>query len=175
MINIQSDSRKIKKGDTFVALKCEVNDGHQYIDKAIENGASKVIAVDVGTNQMHSSLLSNPKLELHENTDIRNLNVEVVKDIEVAVIDTSFISVTKFVPIITKYPNLISKNIFNIYIIIKTNNVVIGVIARIRLSIILYFESAFKGFSFTLSFTTKFASKIGIKSKSSGMSLYEFS
>lgn len=44
MINIQSDSRKIKKGDIFVALKCEVNDGHQYIDKAIENGASKVIA-----------------------------------------------------------------------------------------------------------------------------------
>lgn len=77
-----------------------------FTDCCIQNGASKVIAVDVGTNQMHSSLLSNPKLELHENTDIRNLNVEVVKDIEVAVIDTSFISVTKFVPIITKYPNL---------------------------------------------------------------------
>lgn len=44
MINIQSDSRKIKKGDIFVALKCEVNDGHKYIDKAIENGASKIIA-----------------------------------------------------------------------------------------------------------------------------------
>ena len=44
MINIQSDSRKIKKGDIFVALQCEVNDGHKYIDKAIENGASKVIA-----------------------------------------------------------------------------------------------------------------------------------
>ena len=44
MINIQSDSRKIKKGDIFVALKCEVNDGHKYIEKAIENGASKVVA-----------------------------------------------------------------------------------------------------------------------------------
>ena len=44
MLNIQSDSRKIKKGDTFVAIKCEVNDGHKYIEKAIENGASKVIA-----------------------------------------------------------------------------------------------------------------------------------
>ncbi|MBE6160298.1 MAG: UDP-N-acetylmuramoyl-L-alanyl-D-glutamate--2,6-diaminopimelate ligase [Lactobacillales bacterium] len=44
MINIQSDSRKIKKGDIFVALQCEVNDGHKYIDKAIENGASKIIA-----------------------------------------------------------------------------------------------------------------------------------
>lgn len=44
MLNIQSDSRKIKKGDTFVAVKCEVNDGHKYIEKAIENGASKIIA-----------------------------------------------------------------------------------------------------------------------------------
>ncbi len=44
MINIQSDSRKIKKGDIFVALKCEVNDGHKYIESAIENGASKIIA-----------------------------------------------------------------------------------------------------------------------------------
>lgn len=44
MLNIQSDSRKIKKGDIFVAVKCEVNDGHKYIEKAIENGASKIIA-----------------------------------------------------------------------------------------------------------------------------------
>lgn len=44
MLNIQSDSRKIKKGDTFIAIKCEVNDGHKYIEKAIENGASKIIA-----------------------------------------------------------------------------------------------------------------------------------
>ena len=44
MLNIQSDSRKIKKGDIFVAVKCEVNDGHQYIESAIKNGASKIIA-----------------------------------------------------------------------------------------------------------------------------------
>ena len=43
MLNIQSDSRKIKPGDTFVAVKCEVNDGHSYVEKAIENGASKVV------------------------------------------------------------------------------------------------------------------------------------
>ena len=43
MLNIQTDSRKIKPGDTFVAIKCEVNDGHKYIDSAIKNGASKLI------------------------------------------------------------------------------------------------------------------------------------
>jgi len=44
MLNIQTDSRKIKPGDTFVALKCELNDGHDYIEAAINNGASKIIA-----------------------------------------------------------------------------------------------------------------------------------
>jgi len=44
VINIKSDSRKIKPGDTFIAIKCEINDGHQYIEKAIENGAAKIIA-----------------------------------------------------------------------------------------------------------------------------------
>lgn len=44
MINIKSDSRKIKPGDTFIAVKCEVNDGHNYIEKAIQNGATKIIA-----------------------------------------------------------------------------------------------------------------------------------
>jgi UDP-N-acetylmuramoyl-L-alanyl-D-glutamate--2,6-diaminopimelate ligase len=44
MINIQSDSRKIKPGDTFVAVKCEVNDGHKYIENAIVSGASKIVA-----------------------------------------------------------------------------------------------------------------------------------
>ncbi len=41
-MDIKSDSRKIKKGDTFIALKY-INDGHEYILDAIERGASKVI------------------------------------------------------------------------------------------------------------------------------------
>ncbi len=43
MINIKSDSRKVKKGDIFIALRGISSDGHSYIDKAIENGASKLI------------------------------------------------------------------------------------------------------------------------------------
>lgn len=43
-MNITTDSRKVKPGDIFVAVKCEVTDGHQYIEKAIENGAVKIIA-----------------------------------------------------------------------------------------------------------------------------------
>lgn len=37
------DTRKFDKGDIFVALKGENTDGHNFIDKAIENGASSVI------------------------------------------------------------------------------------------------------------------------------------
>jgi len=41
-MNIKSDSRKIKPGDTFIALEY-INDGHKYVLDAIENGATKVI------------------------------------------------------------------------------------------------------------------------------------
>ncbi|HAB67148.1 MAG TPA: UDP-N-acetylmuramoyl-L-alanyl-D-glutamate--2,6-diaminopimelate ligase [Firmicutes bacterium] len=43
MINIKIDSRKIVQGDTFVALKGSTVDGHDFINKAIENGATKVV------------------------------------------------------------------------------------------------------------------------------------
>lgn len=41
---IQVDSRKVKKGDTFVAIKGLYVDGHDYIEKAILAGASQIIA-----------------------------------------------------------------------------------------------------------------------------------
>ena len=34
-----TDSRKVKKGDTFLALRGVETDGHDYIVSAIENGA----------------------------------------------------------------------------------------------------------------------------------------
>ena len=35
-IDIQSDSRKVLPGDTFIAIKGIDRDGHDYIEKAIE-------------------------------------------------------------------------------------------------------------------------------------------
>lgn len=43
MINIKSDSRKVKEGDIFIALRGINSDGHDYIEKAINNGAKKII------------------------------------------------------------------------------------------------------------------------------------
>lgn len=41
-MNIKDDSRKVKKGDTFIALN-KIHNGHDYVMDAIKNGASKVI------------------------------------------------------------------------------------------------------------------------------------
>ena len=44
-----------------------------FTDFALQNGAKKVIAVDVGTDQLHPSLRNDTRIELHEKTDIRNV------------------------------------------------------------------------------------------------------
>ena len=43
-INLKTNSKKVKPGDTFIALKGINNDGHNFIDEAIKNGASLIIA-----------------------------------------------------------------------------------------------------------------------------------
>lgn len=41
--DVQVDSRKVKQGSLFIAVKGSGADGHQFIDKAIENGAVAVL------------------------------------------------------------------------------------------------------------------------------------
>ena len=47
-MNIKSDSRRVKPGDIFVALRGIDGDGHKFISAAIKNGASKVIVEEDG-------------------------------------------------------------------------------------------------------------------------------
>lgn len=42
--SIQYDSRKVEKNNLFVAIKGVHSDGHSFIEKAIENGASVIVA-----------------------------------------------------------------------------------------------------------------------------------
>lgn len=42
-IDLKTDSRKVKPGDTFIAIRNVNTDGHDFINKAIENGATKII------------------------------------------------------------------------------------------------------------------------------------
>ena len=51
MFKYENDSRKVKEGQTFIAIKGLTVDGHNYIDKAISNGASHIISeIDLDIN-----------------------------------------------------------------------------------------------------------------------------
>ena len=71
-----------------------------FTDYALRHGASKVIAVELGTNQLHPSLHNNPKIELHEQTDIRSFKTE--QKIDLVVADVSFISLREILPSVAK-------------------------------------------------------------------------
>lgn len=43
---VQYDSRKVRRGDLFVAIKGNAVDGHQFIDNAVNNGARVVVLED---------------------------------------------------------------------------------------------------------------------------------
>lgn len=65
MINIKTDSRKIKSGDTFVAIKGLTVDGHDFIEKAIELGASKIVC-EHGSYSVETLVVPNTKEWLQE-------------------------------------------------------------------------------------------------------------
>src|SRR6266702_676309 len=79
-----------------------------FTDYALQHGARKVIAVDVGTNQLHPSLRPNPKVELYEQTDIRNVQVLSATP-DVVVIDVSFISLREILPHVARLSGAHSK------------------------------------------------------------------
>ena len=45
MLNIKTNSKLVTKGDTFIALSNMHHDGHDYIEEAIKNGATKIVAM----------------------------------------------------------------------------------------------------------------------------------
>lgn len=71
-----------------------------FTDYALQHGAEKVIAVDVGTNQLHPKLLEDERVESHEKTDIRKFSTD--EKVGIAVIDVSFISMTMVLPSVAK-------------------------------------------------------------------------
>lgn len=82
-----------------------------FTDYVLRHGALKVIAVDVGTKQLHPSLIGNPKIELHEQTDILDVgpwtmdggtkesNVyHLSSNVDILLVDVSFVSLRKILP-----------------------------------------------------------------------------
>ena len=72
-----------------------------FTDYALQHHARKVIAVDVGTNQLHPSLHGRADIELHEQTDIRDMH-ELSDTPDIVVIDVSFISLRDILPHVAK-------------------------------------------------------------------------
>lgn len=68
-----------------------------FTDYALQHGAQKSIAVELGTDQLHPSLHGNPQIELHEQTDVRDIKI-LSSPANIVVIDVSFISLRQILP-----------------------------------------------------------------------------
>lgn len=86
-----------------------------FTDYALQHGAARVYAVDVGTDQLHPSLRSDPRIELHEKTnildihcsstetsntpnpDLLNSKFQILHS-DIILIDVSFVSLRQLLP-----------------------------------------------------------------------------
>ena len=72
-----------------------------FTDCLLQHGAESVVCVDSGTNQLVWSLRDDPRVEVRERTNARNLKPSDFDNIlDLAVMDVSFISVKKVIPAI---------------------------------------------------------------------------
>lgn len=71
-----------------------------FTDYALKHGARKVLAVEVGSDQLHPSLHGHQQIELHEKTDIRDFTT--AEKIDIVVADVSFISLREILPAVAK-------------------------------------------------------------------------
>lgn len=70
-----------------------------FTEVLLSKGAARVLAVDVGRDQLHSSLKNDPRVEDLSPLDARALTAEHVPDgVDLVVTDVSFISLEKALP-----------------------------------------------------------------------------
>jgi 23S rRNA (cytidine1920-2'-O)/16S rRNA (cytidine1409-2'-O)-methyltransferase len=75
-----------------------------FTDYALKHGARKVIAVELGVGQLHPKLIGDKRIELHEKTDIRDIN-KLSTPVDLALIDVSFVSLREIIPAVLKLIN----------------------------------------------------------------------
>ncbi len=76
-----------------------------FTDCLIQNGAAKVYALDVGTNQLAWKLRNDSRVESIEKTDIRKIEKVIDEAIEIVVADISFNSLSRLIdPILGAVP-----------------------------------------------------------------------
>jgi 23S rRNA (cytidine1920-2'-O)/16S rRNA (cytidine1409-2'-O)-methyltransferase len=74
-----------------------------FTDCLLQHGAASVVTVDVGRGQLAWSLRSDPRVEVHERTNVRSLEAEHIGGVvALAVADLSFISLLKVAPALAR-------------------------------------------------------------------------
>lgn len=75
-----------------------------FTDCLLQNGARKVIAVDVGYGQLAWKLRQNPRVVVIERTNIRHMPFEVIGEpVDVVTVDVSFISLRLVIPAVLQF------------------------------------------------------------------------
>lgn len=74
-----------------------------FSDCALQNKIKRIVAVDVGTNLMNESLRNNPKIDLHEKTNIKELEHKYFEGIDFISVDVSFISLARIIEIVASH------------------------------------------------------------------------
>ncbi len=70
-----------------------------FTDCALQRGARRVVAIDVGRAQLHYRLRRDPRVDVHERTNVRGLEAETVGgSADVLLADLSFISLRLVAP-----------------------------------------------------------------------------
>lgn len=84
----------------FVCLDIGASTGG-FTDCLLQHGATRVVAIDAGTNQIVWRLREDERVEVREQTNARELLPEHFETLfDLIVIDVSFISVTKIIPVL---------------------------------------------------------------------------
>ncbi len=79
-----------------------------FTQVALDNGAKKVYAVDIGENELFESLKMDKRVINYNSTDFRNLKINMCNDVQMIIGDVSFISLKHIFP---KIKELFGSNI----------------------------------------------------------------
>ena len=100
-LKLEAALREFKLDVTgYVCLDVGASTGG-FTDCLLQHGASRVVAIDVGHNQLDWRLRNDPRVEVREGVNARYLKPDdFAERFDLAVMDVSFISATKVMPAI---------------------------------------------------------------------------
>ncbi len=74
-----------------------------FTDCLLQRGAHRVVAVDVGTHQLHERIRGDGRVDVHEKTDVRSITTDLTGGpVDLVVGDLSFISLKLVLPALVR-------------------------------------------------------------------------